>query len=463
MIKPDATTVADALDAPAADDLPWGGSWRQTTKGRRTSPRLFCAAASFNMGEIGMSILRCAGIALTLSLMAVSSANAQQTASQKSSAGQSSKDVVATDLAGNILLTSCNSCGEVDGACADESCCADMACGDICGEGCGGGGLGLGLLGCQPGQIFVGGEWLYVRTTHSENVSYLEQDPTDIQSPQITYQQFDPSYASSYRAYAGYRLCCCGDEIRFTYTRISTDDTDQSPVASSTRNFIAPPEVLAITPGSRLNNRTSTDINNYDLGISKTIPLGSPLGCCDPCNCCPCPAWDLVWTGAVRFANVDTESNYANDLTGTNLAGQERSSTLRTTFDGVGLRTGLLGRRYLGRQGVASVYVKGDISLLVGEKDQEMVDFSNGTPSQVRRHSMSGTNVIPVTELEAGASVCLTRNTMLSAGYFLSAWHDLGIGAEYNYGAGTVTQLNGWDDANILSFDGLFVRAEMGF
>ncbi len=401
--------------------------------------------------------------ALTLSLMAVSSAGAQQ-ASGLRSAAKTNKEVVKTDLAGNIQLASCTTCGEADCACADDSCCADMACGDICGEGCGdscgGGGLGLGLLGCQPGQLFVGGEWLYVKTNLSQNVSYVETNTESVTNPQIIYHQFDPSYASNFRAYAGYRLCCCGDEIRFTYSNIETDDADQSPIATQTRNFTGPLETLTV-PGGRLNNRTFTAIDNYDLGISKTIPLGTPLGCCDPCNCCPCPAWDLVWTGAVRYANVDHGTTSTSDLTGTNLAGQERTSSIRTSFDGVGLRTGLLGRRYLGRSGVASVYVKGDLSLLVGDVDNVTTNRQLNDPT-ITTHSISCLHVIPVTEIEAGGTICLMRNVSLTAGYFMSAWHDLGSRAEYNFDA-TGTQLNGWDDANILGVHGGFVRAEMGF
>ena len=69
-------------------------------------------------------------------------------------------------------------------------------------------------------------------------------------------------------------------------------------------------------------------------------------------------------------------------------------------------------------------------------------------------------NVIPVTEIEAGGSIYIRDNIELSAGYFLSAWHDLGMRDEYDF---SQFQLGQYDDANILGFDGFFARAEVLF
>ena len=48
----------------------------------------------------------------------------------------------------------------------------------------------------------------------------------------------------------------------------------------------------------------------------------------------------------------------------------------------------------------------------------------------------------------------------LSAGYFWSAWHDLGMSPEYNYDQ---FQISHFDDANILGWNGLFGRVEVAF
>ncbi len=118
----------------------------------------------------------------------------------------------------------------------------------------------------------------------------------------------------------------------------------------------------------------------------------------------------------------------------------------------------MLGRRYLGRRGVASVYMKGDISLLVGKYSTLQERSSAATPNQITSQSISGNRVIPVTEIEAGGTLFLTCNTSLSGGYFISAWHDLGYSDSYDFGL-----QNQYDDGNIMGFDGFFVRLETEF
>ena len=115
-----------------------------------------------------------------------------------------------------------------------------------------------------------------------------------------------------------------------------------------------------------------------------------------------------------------------------------------------------MGRRYCGKTGFASLYLKGDISLLLGDMDL----VTTGT--EFARHSMSTTQIVPVTEIEAGGTLFLTKCASVSAGYMLAAWHDLGHRAEYNAGAIGV-QLNSFDDANILGLDGFFARAEFAY
>jgi hypothetical protein len=136
----------------------------------------------------------------------------------------------------------------------------------------------------------------------------------------------------------------------------------------------------------------------------------------------------------------------------------------RLSFSGAGLRTGLLGRRYVGRGGWFSLYAKGDISVLVGDMDirTDTTDDPNGNPVTLRSHSNSARRVIPVTEVEAGLAMNLTSNIIVSSGYFLSAWHDLGMRDEYDWNIPGL-QLDNYDDANILGFDGFFARAQVNF
>jgi hypothetical protein len=125
----------------------------------------------------------------------------------------------------------------------------------------------------------------------------------------------------------------------------------------------------------------------------------------------------------------------------------------------------LLGRRYIGRNGWFSIFAKGDISVLVGDMDIQTIttDDPAGNPVVASSHRNSARRVIPVTEVEAGAAMNITNNIRLSAGYFIAAWHDLGMRDEYDFSGVPGLQLSHYDDANILGFDGFFARAEIGF
>lgn len=344
-------------------------------------------------------------------------------------------------------------CGEYGACCGDAGMC-DLGCGD--------GGCGIGGM-AGRGQVFFGAEYLSLRANFSEATAYREQDITnDLE----TLHQFNFDYGDSYRLYGGYRLADCGCEIRFAYSNFDSSGSFNSgpnPNAQTDgRVFIGPYEV-DLGDGDTLIGEASVSVDNYDIGMSKTIPLGclSACGgcgdCCDPCGCGPvCPAWDITWSGGIRIANVDSVLGYRNVRDPANTTAT-RSAASTVNFDGVGLRFGLGGRRYFGRSGTVSAYVKGDISLLLGD-----VDYGVSGDPQLLDITMSSTQLVPVTEIEAGLTGYLTQNVSISGGYLLSAWHDLGHRAEYDFSA-TGTQFNSMDDANLMTFDGFFLRAEAAF
>ena len=136
----------------------------------------------------------------------------------------------------------------------------------------------------------------------------------------------------------------------------------------------------------------------------------------------------------MRFADL----GWARGTTSFESDGIDQVATARTLldFEGMGARVGLLGRRYFGKRGFASIYAKGDISLLVGDVDiyTDTINDPDGTaPFAARSHENHGRRMIPVTEIEAGLSAHIGCHVTLSAGYFLSAWHDLGFRDEYNW------------------------------
>lgn len=406
-----------------------------------------------------MSKLLCARYALTLGValgVLASGATAQQDATQAVYEGDSQSVENAAFLGGgsNVELVQFQS-GMAD--------------------------LGLGSTGCTH-QIVAGVEYLQLRATHSQQIAYVENNTVDLANNNefIRYHQFEFSHDPSYRLYVGCRIPECGQEFRFTYSNFSSDGDFNSvaqvgPSGSGTVDIAAPFEVVPAGDGDTLFGNASVDLDNFDLACMKTIPLGCALGCsdcgdcCDPCGdgCCDpcgcwCPAWDITWTGAVRFADISSQLNYANNIVSTT-AVPSRSAYSRVDFTGVGLRGGFLGRRYFGKTGMTSVFLKADLSLLVGDLDYSAVGTDATGSNVFTPTSISCTHVIPVTEIEAGGTVALTKSMNLSAGYLFSAWHDLGHRAEYNFAATTGGQLNSFDDANILAFDGWFLRAEGAF
>lgn len=326
----------------------------------------------------------------------------------------------------------------------------------------------------QPGQFFLGGEWLYVRANPSEATSYVEFNEEELDTaPFDKFHQLNFRHESSFRVYGGYRLCECGEEIRWTYSQYNSSARTDVPGSTEDVVILVPFEVVEVPEGGGTVATGDVELRSGDLEFFKTIPLGGPCcdegcgdccgdGCCgdgcgDPCGCA-CPAWDITWSGGVRFTSADLQRSY--QTFGTDQEVLTRAVS-RTSFDGGGPRFGLEGRRYFGSQGMFSAYLKGNISLLLGNVNIVVRRTSAEEPGQVISQYFRNRNIIPVTEIETGLTCCVTKYFNLSAGYFFSAWHDLGFRDEYD--AFPTNLDTSYDDANILGFDGLFVRLEAGF
>ena len=330
--------------------------------------------------------------------------------------------------------------------------------------GCSSDGL-IGGLGDRNMQLVFGAEYIYAQATFSEALAYVEQNAVEGGE---TWHQIDFDYNSSYSFYGGLYLCDCGGSVIFDYTRM-TSDGDYAASESTGIDIFGPFEIDGTIEG-----HADVDLKSYDLSFAKTIPLGCLLGgagcgdCCDDACCgdgscgngCGsgwCPAWDITWSGGIRYANV----GWGNQITAfdpfANVPTVIDSANTTLDFDGFGGRVGLMGRRYIGKRGLFSVYGRGDWSLLFGNVDIETI-VTNQAGSAFLRTSNDIT--VPVTEIELGASAHLGQHATLSAGYFWSAWHDLGMSPEYNYDQ---FQISHFDDANILGWNGLFGRVEVAF
>lgn len=342
--------------------------------------------------------------------------------------------------------------------CTSGSCACDL--------GCNGGGYGMagGLLD-RPMQFVVGAEYIYAQATFSDALAYVERDPI---AGGETWHQLDFDYESSYSVYGGLYFCDCGGAVIFDYTRLnSSADFD----VTSTNDIFVPFEVEGPN-GGPIRGGADVQIDSYDVSFAKTIPLGclqtcgADCGdCCDPCcsDCGPpCPAWDITWSGGLRYANVGW-NNGAQGFNGTTGLFDNGYQT-SLDFDGIGGRVGLLGRRYFGRRGLFSAYARGDWSILFGECDIEtiMSDVNAGPIAFARKDNDL---TVPVTEIELGGTAHLGAHACLSAGWFWSAWHDLGMSPTYDFeqAGANIFQTALFDDANILGFTGFFARAEIAF
>jgi hypothetical protein len=352
--------------------------------------------------------------------------------------------------------------------------CADGYCGECCDPACAAPECGSGVgsssgnwCGFGGGQFYFVADYLNVRASFSEATAKVEED---LQAGTDDFIPLDWDFESSYRFGGGYRLCCCGEEIRFLFTRMTSSAEDTAQFGDIVPIEASPP------PGGTTFIDADVDAKSYDLEWAKTIPLGGQ--CCDPCGspcgdgcqsgcgdaCCGrcCPAWDITWSGGVRWGDVEWGRRFdAQDDTGFTVT--DARSELE--FRGAGLRTGLEGRRYFFKDGWLSLFAKGNISLLYGTVDvttqRDVFDPTNpGPPTASNRQTFTNQQIIPVTELEAGITAQATCHTAFSAGYLMAAWHDLGIRDE--------DQLNtllpvSYDDANILGFDGFFARVEWAY
>ncbi|MCA9236579.1 MAG: hypothetical protein KDA44_13980 [Planctomycetales bacterium] len=346
--------------------------------------------------------------------------------------------------------------------------------------GAGGAAIGSAMGGImdRPIQIVAGAQYLYARANFSQALAYVDQD---LINGGENFVQYAFDYNSSYGFYGGVYLCDCGGSILFNYNRLTSGASFAANSVTGQNNIYGPFEIDGDITGF-----ADVDLRSYDLSFSKTIPLGCPMtcgsccddACCDTCcedtccddpccgdscgngcGCCGCPAWDITWSGGIRYAEVGWgRGASAYDYT-TTIPTFIDGYTTRMDFNGFGGRIGLAGRRYFGKRGLFSLYAKGDWSLLVGQIDIETL-VTDAASSSTAFARTSCDHIVPVTEIELGGTVHLGCHASVSAGYFWSAWHDLGMREEYDFNQ---FQTSHYDDANILGFDGLFVRGEVAF
>jgi hypothetical protein len=255
----------------------------------------------------------------------------------------------------------------------------------------------------------------------------------------------------------GYRWLDCGGDIQFAYWRLTGDDTTPmlGPADDENELVIFAPLDIELNDGQFFQSSANVTANIYDIDFAKILALGGPQGC----ECDFCPRWDLRWSAGIRAADISRSNNGL--VTALNFDTLS-ATNIDAKFQGAGPRLGVQGRRYFGHCGMVSVFAKGSQGLLLGNYSINRIRTEFGpsptTPVDVLSQHDSFCRMIPVTDIEFGASWQCASYAIVSIGWYFQCWWDLGQ-AETIQG----TDFGPLDTANILSFDGLFVRGELMF
>ena len=333
------------------------------------------------------------------------------------------------------------------------------------------GDAGFGLLPRRRRGWFAGAEYLLVRPHFSDARAFSRRDlapPNSNPSIQTeTTVDFEFGYESSMRTYVGFRLDDCCSEFRATYSRLRGHSTVSGTATTGVVQFTAF-EVNALADGQTITANSDVSGDVYDFEISRGIRNG---GACDDCGTCgdgscdggscggcsTCPAWDLTWSAGFRIADMGYDTLVAGPTTGGN-----GTLDIHMNFVGAGPIIGLAGNRHFGRAQQFSIYADWNLALLLGHYDHTLTRTNVQTLStNITRFDADLTRMIPVTEIEIGVRWQPRPRLTVSAGWFMQVWWDLGMTEEEASSFDGLNFLR--DDSNIMSWDGLSVRAELMF
>ena len=301
----------------------------------------------------------------------------------------------------------------------------------------------------------MGADYLLIHPTFSQAIAFATgtQTPTSYQTEA---QQLTFDYQSSLRAFLGYRFDEDRSAVQFTYSYIDSE-TRLNGAVSNPGNFIVDPfgniagSVVVINPsdarfgqtltgGDAIQTMASVRMNVFDVDFIRSFDSTSSR-------------WDFRWSLGARIANVDQYYDSIITLGGATLT----RGVWSADFTGAGPRLGLEAERYFGDERRFSLLANAHGSLLVGSYD---TTSSNSVVPVgfAASQSTNLTRIIPVMEMEVGATWRPVNHLSLNAGWLFQSWFDLGTSG------GTFGGLfAGTENANIMAFDGLYARAEWKF
>jgi hypothetical protein len=258
--------------------------------------------------------------------------------------------------------------------------------------------------------------------------------------------ELDFDYDSSFRAFVGYDFGG-GSEIQLTYWYLDTDTAVSGiPVAGQT---IVDPFGNMALPGMRIDTSAAVSLDVIDLDYIKHLTfchdrLGLALGV------------------GLRAADVD---QYYDSLIST--GGVLLSSGLfNVQYNGIGPHFTFQGSTWFGSRNQFALLGSLGTAILVGDYEVSSDVLIPGFV--VGGQFADRTRAVPVLESRLGASWQLSNSITLSAGWMFQAWFNIGTSGGTFDGerlpiAPVDTAFGGADDSDIMSFDGLFLRAEAQF
>jgi hypothetical protein len=300
---------------------------------------------------------------------------------------------------------------------------------------------------CRP-ALFGGGDYLFIRPHFSEAVAFATV--TDSLGPAgfrriVAANELDFDYDSSFRFYLGYHLAECAD-VRLTYWHLDAD-TGVTGTAGPGQTIVDPFGNLGLT-GSTINTSASVQMNVFDLEYLRRLEYN-------------CAGVGFLYSAGLRFADVN--QFYDSTISAGPLVTSD--GRFDVDFTGVGPYLSLTGETGRGTRRPLSLFAKGAMSLLVGQYD---LSTAVQLPGIFGGQFADRIRTVPVLESELGMAWRPSDSIRLSAGWLFQAWFNLGTSGGTFDGerlpfAPVDTAFGGADDADIMSFDGLFVRAEINY
>ncbi|MEX2139359.1 MAG: Lpg1974 family pore-forming outer membrane protein [Pirellulales bacterium] len=305
---------------------------------------------------------------------------------------------------------------------------------------------------CYPApwraRLFAGAEYRHIRPHFSEAVAFAtvtDSIGATGFSRRVAAHELDFDYESSMRLFLGYHLNDCAD-VRLTYWYLDAE-TFVSGTAGAGQTIVDPFGNLGPT-GTEIGATATVQMNVFDLEYLR--PIGNN-----------CDGLGFLYSAGLRFADVsqfyDSTISAAGAVTS--------NGVFEVDYFGVGPYLSLTGDIRRGQCRQFSLFAKGAMALLVGQYDVStdvtLTGASGGqTADRVR--------TTPVLESELGVAWLPNDRVRFTAGWLFQAWFNLGTSGGTFDGeqlpiAPVDTAFGGADDADIMSFDGLFLRAEIGY